>query len=116
MLTMSLVSNRTTWDEHVIELTLTKPAILGHIDFRFSLYQPCANPPAVQVTLLKQNTSGFGYRMKAPNNLTTAGVAAAAANNSDSSVDDNVDFKLGGGAGEIPDIKRECFFFVIEKF
>lgn len=29
------------------------------------MYQPCQNRPAIQVTLLKQNTSGFGYRKKA---------------------------------------------------
>lgn len=89
---------RTTWDEHIIELTLHKPVILGHVDFRFSLYQPCANPPAVQVTLLKQNTSGFGYRMKAPfNNMNTS---------SDSSVDDNIDFKI-----DWPEAKRELNIF-----
>lgn len=43
-----------------------QPATLGHIDLKFSLYQPCHNPAAIQVTLLKQNTSGFGYRMKGP--------------------------------------------------
>lgn len=93
----------TTWDEHIIELTLHKPVILGHVDFRFSLYQPCANPPAVQVTLLKQNTSGFGYRMKAPfNNMNTS---------SDSSVDDNVDFKI-----DWSEAKREfIIFFILNK-
>ena len=58
--------NRTTWDEHIIELTLAQPVALGHIDLKFSLYQQCQNPAAIQVTLLKQNTSGFGYRMKGP--------------------------------------------------
>lgn len=45
---------------------MLQPATLGHIDLKFSLYQPCHNPAAIQVTLLKQNTSGFGYRMKGP--------------------------------------------------
>lgn len=57
---------RTTWDEHIIEINLLQAATLGHIDLKFSLYQPCHNPAAIQVTLLKQNTSGFGYRMKGP--------------------------------------------------
>lgn len=54
----------TTWDEHIIEISLSKPASLGHIDFRFTMNQQCANPLAIQVTLLKQNSSSFGYRMK----------------------------------------------------
>lgn len=54
----------TTWDEHIMGISVGKHVTLGHIDFKFSLYQQCPNPPAIQITLLKQNTSGFGYRMK----------------------------------------------------
>ncbi|XP_037827973.1 baculoviral IAP repeat-containing protein 6 isoform X2 [Lucilia sericata] len=64
--TWRLHNDATTWDEHIIEINLLQPATLGHIDLKFSLYQPCHNPAAIQVTLLKQNTSGFGYRMKGP--------------------------------------------------
>ncbi|KAM7359256.1 BIR repeat containing ubiquitin-conjugating enzyme isoform 2-T2 [Cochliomyia hominivorax] len=64
--TWRLHNDTTTWDEHIIEINLLQPASLGHIDLKFSLYQPCHNPAAIQVTLLKQNTSGFGYRMKGP--------------------------------------------------
>lgn len=58
--------SRTTWDEHIIELNLAQPVSLGHIDLKFTVYQQCSNPAAIQVTLLKQNTNGFGYRMKGP--------------------------------------------------
>ncbi|XP_067616443.1 baculoviral IAP repeat-containing protein 6 isoform X2 [Eurosta solidaginis] len=64
--TWRLHNDATTWDEHIIELNLVQPVSLGHIDLKFSLYQQCHNPAAIQVTLLKQNTSGFGYRMKGP--------------------------------------------------
>lgn len=66
---------------------------MGHVDFRFSLYQQCPNPPSIQVTLLKQNTSGFGYRMKAPSFV---------------NVDDNIDFKI-----EWPDAKGMLYIFGI---
>ena len=88
----------TTWDEHIIELTLSKPTTLGHIDFRFALYQPCPNPPAIQVTLLKQNTSGFGYRMKAPANNPSLSPEQ-------SLVDDNIDFKI-----DLSDVKGKFIF------
>lgn len=87
-------SRSTTWDEHIIEITLPKPAALGHINFKFSLYQQCPNPPAIQITLLKQNTSGFGYRMKTPVVTPTA--------SSETLVDENIDFKI-----EWPDNKGE---------
>ncbi|XP_059217801.1 baculoviral IAP repeat-containing protein 6 isoform X2 [Stomoxys calcitrans] len=64
--TWRLHNDATTWDEHIIEINLLQAATLGHIDLKFSLYQQCHNPAAIQVTLLKQNTSGFGYRMKGP--------------------------------------------------
>ncbi|XP_073817547.1 BIR repeat containing ubiquitin-conjugating enzyme isoform X2 [Musca autumnalis] len=64
--TWRLHNDATTWDEHIIEINLLLAATLGHIDLKFSLYQQCHNPAAIQVTLLKQNTSGFGYRMKGP--------------------------------------------------
>lgn len=64
-----------------------QPVALGHIDLKFSLYQPCPNPAAIQVTLLKQNTSGFGYRMKGPHSVNLGFKQSAA-------VDENVDFPL----------------------
>ncbi|XP_034488815.1 baculoviral IAP repeat-containing protein 6 [Drosophila innubila] len=62
--TWRLHNDATTWDEHIIELNLAQPVSLGHIDLKFTVYQQCSNPAAIQVTLLKQNTNGFGYRMK----------------------------------------------------
>lgn len=59
---------RTTWDEHIIELNLLQPVNLGHIDLKFVSASRCVqnyqDPVAIQVTLLKQNATGFGYRMK----------------------------------------------------
>ena len=56
----------TTWDEHLIEISVPKSVTqtIGHIDFKFSLYQPCTNPPAIQVTLLKQKAIGICCRRK----------------------------------------------------
>jgi len=71
---------RTTWDEHIIELNLAQPVSLGHIDLKFTVYQQCSNPAAIQVTLLKQNTNGFGYRMKGPHSSYKPNV-----------IDDNID-------------------------
>lgn len=86
----------TTWDEHIIEITLPKPATLGHIDLRFTLYQQCPNPPAIQITLLKQNTTGFGYRMKTPcsSGSVAANVSSTSAATSDSARDKNDEFKI----------------------
>lgn len=56
--------HRSSIDEHTIEITLPKTVSLGHVDLRFTMYQQTANPPAVQVTLLKQQTNGLGYRCK----------------------------------------------------
>ncbi|XP_068153762.1 baculoviral IAP repeat-containing protein 6 isoform X3 [Drosophila tropicalis] len=64
--TWRLHNDATTWDEHIIELNLAQPVSLGHIDLKFTVYKQCPNPAAIQVTLLKQNTNGFGYRMKGP--------------------------------------------------
>lgn len=54
---------RTTWDEHVFELTLPRNAAgnVGHVDVKFSLHSPCPELPAIQVTLLKQNITGIGH-------------------------------------------------------
>jgi len=59
---MSLI--RTTWDEHVFELTLPRNASgnIGHIDVRFTLHTFCQELPTIQVTLLKQNIKRIGHR------------------------------------------------------
>uniref|UniRef100_A0A336MXH4 CSON002646 protein n=1 Tax=Culicoides sonorensis TaxID=179676 RepID=A0A336MXH4_CULSO len=64
--TWRLHNDATTWDEHLIELNVPKSVTqtIGHIDFKFSLYQPCTNPPAIQVTLLKQKSLGICSRRK----------------------------------------------------
>ncbi|XP_055530487.1 baculoviral IAP repeat-containing protein 6 isoform X3 [Wyeomyia smithii] len=62
--TWRLHNDAFTWDDHLIELNLPKCTSLGHIDFKFSLYQPCTSPPAIQVTLLKQKSIGLCSRRK----------------------------------------------------
>lgn len=58
---------------------------------KFTLYQQCSNPAAIQVTLLKQNTSGFGYRMKGPHSVNMA---------FKQSIDENIDFSLNNSDGK----------------
>lgn len=78
-------------DEHLIELSLSKSATLGHIDLKFNFYQPCEDPPKIQVTLLKQFSSGFGYRMKTPPSGLTPNTRNILSQNS---VDDNIELNL----------------------
>lgn len=55
-----------TWDEHVLELTLPYSVSLAHIEFGFTLHTSCSfNSPMIQVTLLKQNLHGLGYKKDA---------------------------------------------------
>lgn len=75
-----------------------QPVNLGHIDLKFSLYQQCHNPAAIQVTLLKQNTSGFGYRMKGPH-----------LNYKQSAMDDNIDLTFNSYDG-----KRHLIYFITD--
>lgn len=51
-----------------------------HTDFKFNLYKPCNNLPAIQVTLLKQKSIGLCFRRKTQNNS--------------SCVDGNIDFNI----------------------
>ncbi|XP_015597939.1 baculoviral IAP repeat-containing protein 6 isoform X3 [Cephus cinctus] len=91
--TWRLQNDTTTWDEHVFELTLPKTAsgTVGHVDVRFSLHSPCPEPPAIQVTLLKQNITGIGHH-KSP--LTP--------------VDERIDFNIGNDPkGENPVVTEE---------
>lgn len=67
-----MIVGRAHWGEHLIEITLPKQAALGHMDFRFSMHPQVGNPLPVQVTLLKQNSSGFGYRSKPKSSNATA--------------------------------------------
>lgn len=82
--TWRLHNDATTWDEHLIELSLPKTTSLGHIDFKFALYQPCSNPPAIQVTLLKQKSIGLCCRRK----------PGKAPSSSSIDVDDNINYNL----------------------
>ncbi|XP_069689782.1 baculoviral IAP repeat-containing protein 6 isoform X2 [Periplaneta americana] len=59
-----LQNDATTWDEHVFEITLPRSCCIGHVDLKFSLHAPCASPPLIQITLLKQNASGIGRKEK----------------------------------------------------
>lgn len=79
----------------MIELSLPKTTSLGHIDFKFALYQPCTNPPAIQITLLKQKSIGLCCRRKTP------GAESKGINTSNDSifdVDDNIDFNINSSA------------------
>lgn len=74
-------------------MTLPLSVSLGHIDFKFRFYQPCEDPPKIQVTLLKQFSSGFGYRMKTPTSAEGRGFSSSPAPGM-STVDENIDFNL----------------------
>ncbi|XP_063387363.1 baculoviral IAP repeat-containing protein 6 [Cydia fagiglandana] len=64
--TWRLQNTSSTWDEHVLELTLPYSVSLAHIEFGFTLHSSCsANLPIIQVTLLKQNLHGIGYKKDA---------------------------------------------------
>lgn len=65
--TWRLQNTSSTWDEHVLELTsLPARATLSHVEFNFGLHTPCTtNLPVIQVTLLKQNLHGIGYKKDA---------------------------------------------------
>lgn len=64
--TWRLQNTSSTWDEHVLELTLPYSVSLAHIEFGFTLHTACtANLPIIQVTLLKQNLHGIGYKKDA---------------------------------------------------
>jgi baculoviral IAP repeat-containing protein 6 len=93
--TWRLHNDATTWDEHLIELSLPKTTSLGHIDFKFNLYAPCINPPAIQVTLLKQKSIGLCCRRKnskdAAGNLNKSGSVCH-------DVDDNIDFNINASS------------------
>lgn len=64
--TWRLQNTSSTWDEHVLELTLPYTVSLAHIEFAFTLQSACtANLPVIMVTLLKQNLHGIGYKKDA---------------------------------------------------
>lgn len=88
--TWRLHNDATTWDEHLIELSLPKTTSLGHIDFKFAILQPCSNPPAIQVTLLKQKSIGLCCRRK-PGSKNTSSSRSF-------DVDDNINFNLNSGS------------------
>lgn len=88
--TWRLHNDATTWDEHLIELSLPKPPSIGHIDFKFSILQPCTNPPAIQVTLLKQKSIGLCCRRKSGSNKQSDIEPSI-------DVDNNINFNLNSG-------------------
>ncbi|CAG9807884.1 unnamed protein product [Chironomus riparius] len=92
--TWRLHNDATTWDEHLIELSLPKPPSIGHIDFKFSILQPCSNPPAIQVTLLKQKSIGLCCRRKPGSNKQSF------AEPSKEDVDNNINFNLNSGTSQ----------------
>lgn len=64
--TWRLQNTSSTWDEHVLELTLPYSVSLAHVEFSFTLHSACsANLPIILVTLLKQNLHGIGYEKDA---------------------------------------------------
>lgn len=60
--TWRLQNTASTWDEHVLELTLPWSLSIAHVELRFTLHSPCPTPPNIQVTLLKQHLHGIGHR------------------------------------------------------
>ncbi|CAK1583350.1 unnamed protein product [Parnassius mnemosyne] len=61
-----LQNTSSTWDEHVLELTMPYSVSLAHIEFGFTLHSASTvNLPVIQVTLLKQNLHGIGYKKDA---------------------------------------------------
>lgn len=88
--TWRLHNDATTWDEHLIELSLPKTTSLGHIDFKFSILQPCSNPPAIQVTLLKQKSIGLCCRRKPGSKQADSDTSI--------DVDDNINYNLNNSA------------------
>ncbi|CRK88840.1 CLUMA_CG002660, isoform A [Clunio marinus] len=92
--TWRLHNDATTWDEHLIELSLPKTTSLGHIDFKFAILQPCSNPPAIQVTLLKQKSIGLCCRRKPGNNKNSP---SSSSSSRSFDVDDNINFNLNSG-------------------
>lgn len=61
-----LQNTSSTWDEHVLELTLPYSVSLAHVEFSFTLHSASSiNLPIIQVTLLKQNLHGIGYKKDA---------------------------------------------------
>ncbi|KAG5886808.1 hypothetical protein JTB14_031450 [Gonioctena quinquepunctata] len=59
--TWRLLTDTTTWDEHIFEITLPNSTLLGHVDVHFTL-QPSSSSPHVEITLLRQNKSGIGHK------------------------------------------------------
>lgn len=59
--TWRLLTDTTTWDEHIFEITLPNSTVLGHVDVHFTL-QPCSGSPNVEITLLRQNKNGIGHK------------------------------------------------------
>ncbi|XP_076756528.1 BIR repeat containing ubiquitin-conjugating enzyme isoform X2 [Xylocopa sonorina] len=91
--TWRLHNERTTWDEHIFELTLPRSAAgnIGHVDVRYSLHSVCQELPSIQITLLKQNIKRIGHR----ESLLTP-------------VDERIDFNIGNEQkGENPVITQE---------
>lgn len=84
---------RTSWDEHFIELNLTKSCYLGHIDLKFTLYQQCPTAPSIQITLLKQNTNSFSFKEKVKPEG-NAGKKSKQSRVVQNNVDDSIEFTL----------------------
>ncbi|XP_057657017.1 baculoviral IAP repeat-containing protein 6 isoform X1 [Diorhabda carinulata] len=59
--TWRLLTDTTTWDEHIFEITLPGATVLGHVDVHFTL-QPSSTLPNVEITLLRQNKNGIGHK------------------------------------------------------
>ncbi|CAH1791767.1 unnamed protein product [Owenia fusiformis] len=64
--TWRLQPDGNTWDEHLFEVVLPKPCCVGHIDLKLTFHQLRSTPPALRVTLLKQNISSLGRHPNSP--------------------------------------------------
>ncbi|XP_049817886.1 baculoviral IAP repeat-containing protein 6 isoform X3 [Aethina tumida] len=56
--TWRLQTDATTWDEHILEITLPVSMCLGHVDVHCTI-QNSPMPPQVEITLLRQNSKVF---------------------------------------------------------
>ncbi|XP_039282031.1 baculoviral IAP repeat-containing protein 6 isoform X3 [Nilaparvata lugens] len=94
-----LQHDNSTWDEHVLEMTLPQSACIGHVDVKFTLHSHCATPPQIEVTLLKQNATAIGRHSRS--------AATASPPAPDATVDFNLNTDSKKGLQENPVTNEE---------
>jgi baculoviral IAP repeat-containing protein 6 len=90
-----------TWDEHLFEVVLPRPCVVGHVDVKFT-FQPLlyTAAPNIQITLLKQNITNIG-RQTGTNtgpggtaSATASGTTTKGASSASVGVDTKIDFNM----------------------